>query len=117
MTAYQFADIAAQEMYRAPGRDLDLAPVLGTGRVRLGDGRYETLLYPGDVDGHPVLTFTAPWSREDVAPVRPSGPYLRHIAEGLVESGAWDLAGIAVYLAACTGGDWTPGEIEALLPR
>ncbi|MFD3453719.1 histone deacetylase [Streptomyces sp. NPDC058691] len=117
VTAGQFADIAAQEMYRAPGRDLDLAPVLDTGRARLGDGRYETLLYPGDVDGHPVLTFTAPWSRRDVAPVRPSGPYLRHIAEGLFESGGWDLPGIARYLAECAGGDWTAGEIEALLRR
>ncbi|MFJ4988183.1 histone deacetylase [Streptomyces sp. NPDC088732] len=116
VTAGQFADIAAQEMYRAPGGDLDLARVLGTGRARLGDGRYETLLYPGDVDGLPVLTFTAPWSRGDVAHVRPSGPYLRHIAEGLFESGAWDLHGIAAYLAACTDGDWTAAEIEAL-PR
>lgn len=59
LTAEQFADIAAQEMYRAPGTDLDLTGVLRTGRAQLGPGRYETLVCPGQLDGHPMLTFTA----------------------------------------------------------
>ncbi|MDX3094371.1 histone deacetylase [Streptomyces sp. ME01-24h] len=115
LTVAQFSDIAAQEMYRAPGTDLDLGEVLRHGRARLGDGRYETLLYPGDVDGHPVLTFTAPWGVGGTGHVRPSAAYLRHIAEGLAESGAWDLPGIAAYLAECADGEWEAREITALL--
>ncbi|WP_431959268.1 histone deacetylase [Actinacidiphila sp. bgisy160] len=117
LTIDQFSDIAAQEMYRSPGTDLDFGEVLRYGRARVGDGRYETLLYPGDVDGHPVLTFTAPWGCGGTEHVRPSGIYLRHIAEGLAETGAWDLPGIAAYLARCADGAWTPREITALLRR
>src|SRR5436309_15910174 len=39
ITARQFSDIAAQEMYRQPGAELDLSVVLATGRDRIGDGR------------------------------------------------------------------------------
>ncbi|MFI2298413.1 histone deacetylase [Actinacidiphila glaucinigra] len=117
LTVGQFSDIVAQEMYRSPGADLDLGEVLRHGRARLGDGRYETLLYPGDVDGHPVLVFTAPWGSGGAEHVRPSGIYLRHIAEGLAETGAWDLPGIAAYLAECADGAWDPREIAALLGR
>ncbi len=35
LTLGQFSDIAAQEMYRAPGEDLDLTEVLRRGRARL----------------------------------------------------------------------------------
>ncbi|WP_431948368.1 histone deacetylase [Actinacidiphila sp. bgisy167] len=117
LTAGQFSDLVAQEMYRAPGADLDLGEVLRHGRHRLGDGRYETLLYPGDMDGHPVVTFTAPWACGGIGHVVPSGSYLRHIAEGLAETGAWDLPGIAAYLAECADGAWSPREITALLGR
>ncbi|GAA2624187.1 histone deacetylase [Streptomyces axinellae] len=66
VTPGQFADIAAQEMYRPPGTDLDLASVLADGRATLGDGRYETLVHAGTLRSRPVLTFTAPWRATDV---------------------------------------------------
>jgi hypothetical protein len=67
MTAGQFADVVAQEIYREPGVDLDvLADVVEHGRVELGPGRYETLVHAGDRDGYPIFTFTAPWSAGDV---------------------------------------------------
>src|SRR3954452_23969606 len=61
VTAGQLADIAAQEMYRdprvgAPPEDLLLEGVLD-GRHLLGDGRYETLVEVGRLDGSPLLTF------------------------------------------------------------
>lgn len=46
VTAEQFSDIAAQEMYREPGTDLDLTEVLRSGVATLGHGRYETLVCP-----------------------------------------------------------------------
>ncbi|GLF96527.1 histone deacetylase [Streptomyces yaizuensis] len=117
ITARQFSDIAAQEMYRSPGTDLDLRSVIEEGREELGPGRYETLLCPGFLDGLPLLTFTAPWGYADVAWNRPSAAYLRHLAAGLLTAGAWDAGDIARYLAAAPGaaGAWTPAAVTGLL--
>jgi hypothetical protein len=117
LTAEQFADIAAQEMYEPPGRDLDLTGVLAAGRARLGPGRYETLVNPGELDGLPLLTFTAPWTAAEVEWTRPSAPYLRHLANGLLETGRWEREAVAAYLVARPGavGRWTPDEVIALL--
>jgi hypothetical protein len=116
ITAGQFADIATQEMYRVPGADIDLGPVLATGRVELGPGRYETLLHVGDLDGHPLLTFTAPWHACDVPWTVPSASYLRILAAGLREAHGWDGHRVAGYLAHLRGarGHWTPADIAAL---
>ena len=117
ITSRQFADIAAQEMYRCPGVDVDLGPVLVTGRVELSRGRYETLLYVGDLDGHPALTFTAPWRAGDVPWTSPSAPYLRMLARGLREAHGWDAHQAASYLAQLPGarGHWTPTAIAELV--
>lgn len=117
VTVGQISDIAAQEMYREPGTDLDLAKVLRDGRDESGGGRYETLVCPGTVDGIPVLTLTAPWSLRDVEPLMPSAAYLRYLAGGLLESGPWQEQEIAEYLCACPGaaGHWTPRQVLGLL--
>lgn len=112
----QFADLVAQEMYREPGDDLDLREVLRTGVSRLGTGRYETLLRVGDLDGHPVLTFTAPFSSAEVTPVAPSAAYLRMLLAGLRDGQGWDADTAAGYLAGCPGalGHWSPADIRGL---
>ncbi|MFF8959094.1 histone deacetylase [Streptomyces sp. NPDC014894] len=117
ITARQFSDIAAQEMYRTPGPDLDLGTVLDEGRDVLGPGRYETLVCPGFLDGLPVVTFTAPWRMTDVAWVKPSAVYLRHLASGLLSAGVWDAGDIARYLSGAPGaaGAWTPDETARLM--
>ncbi|CAJ62236.1 MULTISPECIES: hypothetical protein [Frankia] len=117
LTAGQFADVAAQEMHRAPDVDLDLAAVLRTGRARVGPGRYETLVLVGHRGGVPVLTFTAPWSLADVRPTVPSAGYLAMLAGGLREAHGWSPARIAAYLAARPGaaGVWRPADIERLV--
>ncbi|MCX2734274.1 histone deacetylase [Saccharopolyspora sp. NFXS83] len=116
VTPGQFADVVAQEMYREPGTDLDLREVRRTGRDVLGPGRYETLLHVGDLDGHPVLTFTASWSSADVPLVAPSAAYLRMLLGGLRAGQGWDLGTAARYLAALPGarGRWGAAEISAL---
>ncbi|MGA4843671.1 histone deacetylase [Streptomyces sp. G45] len=113
VTAGQFSDIAAQEMYRAPGTDLDLAAAVRDGRTALGEGRYETLVCAGHLDGLPLLTFTAPWSLADVPLNPPSAAYLSHLAAGLLEAGAWDEDAVAAYLAGCPGvaGHWPPERV------
>ncbi|RSS61442.1 histone deacetylase [Streptomyces sp. WAC06273] len=117
VTVQQFADIAAQEMYREPGVDLDLTDVLTQGYAVLGRGRYETLVCAGQVDGMPVLTFTAPWGMHDVQWVPPSASYVRFLAAGLLSTGAWDVESVASYVAACPGaGDhWTEHSVAELL--
>ncbi|MEV6550368.1 histone deacetylase [Streptomyces sp. NPDC051597] len=118
LSASQFADIAAQEMYREPGTDLDLTEVLTRGRTALGDGRYETLVRAGRLDGIPVLTFTAPWKMSDVPTTVPSAAYVRHLAAGLAEAGAWDSGAVAAYLASRPGAHphWTEQAVRELLP-
>lgn len=124
LTAGQFSDIAAQEMYRPPGTDLDLTEVLATGRCTLGPGRYETLVRCGFLDdvgtdrggGLPVLTFTAP-SKDGLGELRaPSAGYLRLLAAGLHATGAWRPGEVAAYLAGCPGaaGHWTPAAVAGL---
>ena len=103
LTPDQFSDIAAQEMYRPPGTDLDLTPVLTNGRATLGDGRYETLIHAGTLRSRPVLTFTAPWHATDVPHVPPAPAYLAHLAAGLRESGGWSAERVAAYLGAASG--------------
>lgn len=117
VTSSQFADIAAQEMYREPGTDLDLTTVLATGRAELGPGRYETLLHVGDQDGHPLLTFTAPWRAADIEPEAPSAAYLRMLAGGLVTAHDWDPERAGGYLAGLSGAQatWTAEAISLAL--
>ncbi|MFD3548516.1 histone deacetylase [Streptomyces sp. NPDC058655] len=117
VTAQQFSDIAAQEMYREPGTDLDLSAVLRSGRAELGPGRYETLICPGVLEGVPVLTFTAPWAMDDVEWAAPSAAYVKYLAAGMLETGPWDERSVADYLAQCPGaaGRWSADRIVELL--
>ncbi|MCX4723442.1 histone deacetylase [Streptomyces sp. NPDC090052] len=117
VSASQFSDIAAQEMGKEPAKDLDLAQVLACGVARLGNGRYETLIHPGQVDGLPVLTFTAPWGSGDLPVTEPSPAYVRYIASGLLEAGAWDAGTVAAYVASAPGaaGHWTEQAVRELM--
>ncbi|GAA2421609.1 hypothetical protein GCM10010421_04050 [Streptomyces glaucus] len=117
VSAAQFSDIAAQEMYRAPGRSLDLAEVITDGRAVLGEGRYETLICAGRIEELPVLTFTAPWRMTDVPWNPPSAAYVRYLASGLLSAGVWDLEAVASYLAACPGaaGHWSVRAVTELM--
>lgn len=103
VTAEQFADIAAQEMYRLPAEgdplaDLVLSPLDG-GRHQVGPGRYETLLDLGEHDGMPLLTFTSPHGLEHVEHTRPSESYLSMVRDGLRESRGWGDEEISAYLS------------------
>jgi hypothetical protein len=103
VTAEQFADIAAQEMYRLP-RDGDplaelLRSPLDDGRHELGPGRYETLLDLGEYDGLRMFTFTSPHGLDHVEHTRPSESYLAMVSDGLRESRGWGEAEIAAYLS------------------
>lgn len=84
ITRDQFSDLAAQEMRRDPGTDLDLTQVLAERRHTYGPGRYETLHLVGELDGLPVLTFTAP-AAHTLPPNPPAPAYVDTIVRGLRE--------------------------------
>ncbi|GAA1122966.1 histone deacetylase [Kitasatospora arboriphila] len=119
LTLDQLLDIAAQEMHRAPRIRAapGLAAALRDGRATLGPGHYETLLCPGTLDGHPVLTFTAAGRSSEAPLTRPSAGYLRHLATGLAESHGWPARRAAAYLSTRPGaaGRWTPDSLLTAL--
>lgn len=117
LTRAQFSDIAAQEMYRPAGTDLDLTEVLRTGRARLGPGRYETLVCPGFFQGVPIVTCTAGRRWRDLPGNPPAPAYLRRIGSGLRAAHRWSVAEAAGYLASRPGaaGYWTPEAVAEIL--
>ncbi|MEV0152544.1 histone deacetylase [Micromonospora sp. NPDC050686] len=118
LTGEQFADLAAQEMYRPPGADLaGIEAAVATGRATLGPGRYETLIRVGTRDGLPMLTFTAPWRAEDVSWNAPAPAYLGMLAGGLREAHRWPAARITDHLAGLRGvaGRWERAAVEELV--
>jgi len=108
VTAGQFADIAAQEMYRVPEEGDPLVEVVAGpiegGRHTAGPGRYETLVEVGEHDGSPLLTFTSPHGIDHVEHNPPSASYLAMLEAGLRESRGWEDVEIAEYLDAIVPG-------------
>jgi hypothetical protein len=104
LTVEQFADVAAQEMYRAPQPDDPLALLvrapLSGGRHELGPGRYETLVEVGRVDDLPLLTFTSPHGIDHVSHTPPADTYLAMVADGLRESRGWGEDQVTSYLSS-----------------
>jgi hypothetical protein len=116
VTVGQFADVLEQEMGREPTVDRDLTEVLGDGRHTVGPGRYETLHLAGELDGHPVLTFSTP----DVDPLglrAPAPAYVETMARGLRETHDLAIDELVDYLMACRGTEtgWTRDELAELL--
>ena len=96
-------------MWRQPETDLDLAPLLATGRHAVGPGRYETLYVAGSLDDRPVLTFSCP----DVAALgvrAPAAAYLATMVRGLVATHTLSAEETVDYLLAADGIDRSDGS-------
>ncbi len=111
ITWEQFEDVVAQENARPDTAPIDhglatLAP--GDGHL-LGDRRYENLLCVGRLEGHPVFTFTSPWSMADAALGEPAPAYLQTMINGLREAHGLCDDALRGYLGAA------PGCSEALV--
>jgi hypothetical protein len=102
VTARQFSDVFAQEMWREPGVDLDLGPLLASGRHAVGPGRYETLYVAGALEDRPVLTFSCP-DAGALGLRPPAAAYLATMVRGL--RGTHDLSDeeTVEYLLAADG--------------
>lgn len=116
VTPRQLSDVHAQEMWREPGVDLDLAPLLHAGRHEVGPGRYETLHVSGKMDGRPVLTFSAP-AVGSLGLHAPAAAYLATMADGLREAHGLGDDEIVDYLLGCPGAapDWDADGIADAL--
>ena len=118
LTVQQFSDVAAQEMHRAPGAEVDVAGLLAHAPVAtLGPGRYETLHRVGDLEGLPIVTFSAPWTLDTAPLYAPGTVYLRRIADGLREAHTWSADEICDYLLDCPGVQpaWSRGALASAL--
>jgi hypothetical protein len=115
ITVGQFSDVAAQEVRRAPGVDLDLTRMDANGCQALGPGLYETVVGLGFRHGLPMMAITA-GARADQILAPPSRSYLRTVAAGLREAHRWSPARIGAYLASAPGvaGGWTAEQIAEL---
>jgi hypothetical protein len=103
ITGEQFADVVAQEMHRAPGTALDLDACREAGRLRLGPGRYETLVVVGHLGGEPVITFTCADGEHRPTVNAPGARYLQLIGTGLREAHGLVPAQVVDYLAPLDG--------------
>lgn len=118
ISAQQFSDVAAQEMHRPPGAELDVQALLADDLIaRLGEGRYETLHRVGEIDGLPVVTFSAPWSVATAPLNPPSTVYLRMIADGLRATHDWTISQTCDYLLAAPGvaDGWDTATLASLM--
>lgn len=100
LTNGMFSDVVEQEMWRDPGADHDLVEVLANGRHVLGPGHYETLHLVGEIDGTPVVTFSA----DDPGRLEPGDPapaYLATMARGLRRGHRMSDDEIVGYLSGC----------------
>ncbi|MCA1692477.1 MAG: hypothetical protein LC733_09850 [Actinobacteria bacterium] len=107
----QLDDVIAQENGRGhPSSRVDVDRVVAESRVALGPGRYQTVLHVGDHAGHPMVTFSAPWSLADVVAGRtglalngPSPRYQEIIAGGLAETHGLNRAQAEAYFRVTIG--------------
>ncbi len=108
VTLQQFEDIVSQENanvdVKVPLHVIKSLQAAGPGAHEvLLDGRYGAVVYLGDIEGDPLVTFTAPpptyeaWLQAKQENP-PSQDYTAVIAAGLVESG-WAPAAAEAYLA------------------
>jgi hypothetical protein len=119
ITLVQFQEVVRQENANVASADdvhLDVEGARKRGHVRmLPNGYYSELIYCGQRDGYPMLSFTASENRTDFRP--PSPAYLRVIHRGLQESHGLNAGEAVEYLKDRPGvvGNWTVSELVEML--
>ena len=119
ITEEQFLDVVRQENANGIAVEefentLERARRHGHARL-LPSGSYSELVYCGERDAEPMLTFTA--SEERKGARAPSAAYLRVIGNGLRESHGLDATDIATYLVDRPGVrlGWTRAQLLQIL--
>jgi hypothetical protein len=115
----QFLDVVRQEnanLADVDDFDLTLARARRCGHTRLlPTGPYSELVYCGEREGRPLLSFTASENRTDFR--SPSAAYLRVIGSGLQECHGLSTTQVVEYLGDAPGvrGQWAPSALKEIL--
>ena len=115
VTEEQFFDIAAQENQLTPGHiNLDVPKLIKEQRLDLGSGWYNEVIYLGELNNQPILTFTT--SNVD-GYMKPSTAYLSVLIAGLKEGSSLSDTEIQKYLAEVAGiqAEWTKQELYKVI--
>lgn len=84
ITQEQFLDVAAQENGMLPGDlEIDIDEVVANGQAEISASWYSRVVYLGEYQGQPVMTFT---SSHPPKPNPPGEAYLRVILNGFLEA-------------------------------
>ncbi|QGH33682.1 hypothetical protein GI584_06460 [Gracilibacillus salitolerans] len=115
ITEEQFMDVVKQENNGAT-INIDLEELMKSGYKTLRASWYGTILFLGEVDGYPVLTFTADWDL-DVPFNTPSKEYLSMIIHGLKSTLSLENTEILHYLITKPGidGHYTTASLTKII--
>lgn len=117
ITLSQFEQVVAQENWRDEVISVDLQKLKELGRITINDGQgnYDEMMYCGEHDSYPVVSFTSPMLRQDIS--RPASAYVRMLASGLAASHQMSVADIVDYLLPKPGiiGAYTAAELAIAL--
>ncbi|MGN8646563.1 hypothetical protein ACTNEO_11225 [Gracilibacillus sp. HCP3S3_G5_1] len=117
ITVEQFMDVVKQEN-NGGEVNLHLEAVIKRGSMKFRDSWYGTILYLGEEDGYPILTFTADWDL-DVPFNKPSNEYLSMIIHGLKTTLSLGDKEILNYFITKPGiaGNYTKTELENVIKQ
>lgn len=113
ITVHQLEQIDAQENWRNKKVSVNLPLLQDRGRVTVEDGRgyYDEIIYSGEMDGFPIVSFTA--THEKRPYTKPDIGYLQDIVTGLVKTHYPNIREAVDYLITKPGvqGNYRPEEI------
>jgi hypothetical protein len=117
ITLAQFEQVVAQENWRDEAIPVDLHKLKELGRITINDGlgNYDEMMYCGEHDSFPVVSFTSPMQRQDIN--RPAPAYVRMLASGLTASHRMSVTEIVDYLQPKPGitGAYSADELVSIL--
>jgi hypothetical protein len=83
----------------APPFSIDLGRIPPMGALKTeAPGWYSTLLHLGEVQGHPIFTFTASWDEDRIAQVPPGPRYRETMVRGIRECYGLPQSKVEAYL-------------------
>ena len=89
ITKEQFIQVVRQENGRLPDNpriSIDFEETIAHGQSMINGGWYSRVIYLGEEDDYPILTFTGFWDDDAICPNKPCEAYRETIAMGLRET-------------------------------
>ena len=89
ITKEQFIQVVRQENGRLPDNpriSIDFEETIAHGQSMINGGWYSRVIYLGEEDDYPILTFTGFWDDDAICPNKPCEAYRETIERGLRET-------------------------------